>query len=1110
MSAFHFDTFFGGNQKKFLVGILVAWLHISTYAESFVRINSGTKSNIRQIVMLKADEGYFLADKTYEFNEGVEWIKADNPSLHSISFFTANSINDFWYTINLENSTAMVYHSVDGKTESMVGPFGVAIFAFYVSKENIAFLCSSSEVAVYEKGEFKKIELAPEKAIIKKIIGIDSRNFWILTSKNKLFYYNGTKYRPLLENKNVNDFVVVDQKRGYALCQNEIVEFDGMDSKGVIINEKLRNAEKIFVSPNNEIWLIGPQSKILRIRGGRLDDLSFKEKFQLSDLSFAGNDDVWIAGGEGVLLYSGKRNLPPFEKGNPGFSSFKLTNFSIDLDNEYGVALADLNGDGKIDIFSVCISDYNRLYINQLKSGEDSVKENFFREEGFIRKSEGTFDTKSESSYAELKLGVTIADIDNDGDEDIYICYLNSRNKLLINNGSGMFRDVSSQPNRACDNFNRSTAAAFADVDLDGNVDLYITSENGSNKLFKNDGTGHFTDITLSAGLETVSGGSCATFSDINGDGLPDLCVAFWYERNRIYLNETKNGWIKFRDITEETDLAKAPPVKSNGVTFADINNDGFPDLFIANKNEENKIYLNNGKGNFRDVSNNYLEKSIFLSNGGVFADFDNDGYQDLYLSNIGTNVLYKNVNGLFFKDVTSDFGADMNGYSTGSAVGDLDNDGNIDLYVANFLGGSSKVFMNQSRNTQTLKLKLEGVLSNRDAIGAKIYLYSKDPITKKETLEGFQEISGGGNYASISAKEAIFPLFPGNNNFAIIKFPYPNSEVRIDDLKPGNLLVREQTGWNALTNRLAQMVLRTIKNPEILREYLKAVIVLCFMAIYFRRHIRGKSRINWIRKGAVVVIFAGFPFLNVLVIYTSSFWLFVLPIFVVLVVLAIMHLITERLQISVALTKQRMKLREKISRDLHDDLASTLGSISIYTDTLKRIEDPVRSDFKRLSQKIAELTQSALQSITDIIWMTSPRNDFLQGLLAKVNSHLYETLTDNGIQYHAEINAPDEIILMPDELRNDTFLILKEATHNIIRHSRAKSVSFIADVSGSACSISLMDDGLGFDENNLQKDVSHGNGLINIRRRAEESKIDLSVFSQAGKGTIIHLIIKI
>jgi len=170
MSALHIDNFIGCNQKKFLVCILVACLHISTYAQLFVRINSGTKSNIRHIVMLKEDEGYFLTDKTYKFNEGVEWIKADNPSLRPISFFTANSVKDFWYTIDLENSTSMVYHSVDGKTESMMGPFGVSIFTFYVTKENIAFFCSSSEVVVYEKGEYKRIELAPEKAILQMLL----------------------------------------------------------------------------------------------------------------------------------------------------------------------------------------------------------------------------------------------------------------------------------------------------------------------------------------------------------------------------------------------------------------------------------------------------------------------------------------------------------------------------------------------------------------------------------------------------------------------------------------------------------------------------------------------------------------------------------------------------------------------------------------------------------------------------------------------------------------------------------------------------------------------------------------------------------------------------
>jgi signal transduction histidine kinase len=141
---------------------------------------------------------------------------------------------------------------------------------------------------------------------------------------------------------------------------------------------------------------------------------------------------------------------------------------------------------------------------------------------------------------------------------------------------------------------------------------------------------------------------------------------------------------------------------------------------------------------------------------------------------------------------------------------------------------------------------------------------------------------------------------------------------------------------------------------------------------------------------------------------------------------------------------------------------------------------------------------------------MTSPKNDSLQGLLAKTNNLLYETFVDNGIHYQAEINMPDEAIVLPDELKNDTFLILKEATHNIIKHAKAKSVTLLAYVNDHACSITLMDDGIGFDEENLQLRVSHGNGLINIRRRAMDSNIDLSIHSQVGKGTIIQLKFKI
>jgi signal transduction histidine kinase len=1105
----HINTCLKMSRKKSFLFMLLVFCQLIAAAQSFVKVNSGTKSDITDIKMFSENEGYFMADKIYALKNGVEWTKQNFPSIRPITLFSANSANDFWYISNLENSTSVYYHFHNSSVENFVGPFGVSTYAACLSPDNTPFFASFTEVALFINGQFQKIPLAPTRFSIMKIVARSSKLFWILTRNKELFVYEGEKYRRILKDKNVTDFQIIDEKLGYALCDDELIGFNDNIFKTCSVNEAFRKTEKIFVTKKYDIWLIGPQSKILKFSGGRLYDYSLKEKYTLRDISVVGEDEVWISGNEGILLYRGKKVLPPYQKIIQGFSSFKLTGYSIDLDNEYGVAMADLNGDNNLDIFSVCISSVNRLFINAIDMEGNSSKGNFFIEEGLIRNAEGAAMSNSTVHTIDLKLGVTVADVDNDGDEDIYICSLNSGNKLLLNNGFGVFRDVSDQPFRACENFDRSTAAAFADVDLDGSVDLYVTSENKSNKLFHNDGTGHFTDITESAGLETTYGGSCASFSDINNDGLPDLCATFWFGQNRIYLNETKNGVIKFRDITSQTDLARLPPVKSNGVTFADINIDGSPDLFIANRNDRNRLYLNNGKGNFKDVTDSYFEKKTYLSNGGIFADFDQDGFLDLYLTNVGDNILYKGISGNYFMDVTTNFGAEFSGYSTGIAVGDLDNDRNPDFYVANFLGGSSKVFMNQSKNRNNLKIKLEGYLSNRDAIGAKIYLYQKNNISG-DILVGTHEISGGGSYASISAKEAIFPLVPGYQYFAVIKFPFPGSEKVIEDLKPGYLLVKEQTGFPAITTRLGKSVFLAFKDPEIRMEILKIAFVFFILALYYKRFIDGKDRIMRIRKLSVYAIFISFIICELFFVYVQNPILYSIPVIVVCILMIIMHLISERMQISQNLLAQRLKLREQISRDLHDDLASTLGSISIYSDTLIRIENPGHSEFKKLTKKIAELTHSALQSITDIIWMTSPKNDSVQGLLAKANNLLYEIIIDNGIEYHSEINAPDKPIVLPDELKNDIFLILKEATHNIIRHSKAKSVALNADINDLTCIISLMDDGIGFDEKNLQLQVSHGNGLINMRKRAIDSKIDLSINSQEGKGTVITLVFKI
>ncbi len=137
---------------------------------------------------------------------------------------------------------------------------------------------------------------------------------------------------------------------------------------------------------------------------------------------------------------------------------------------------------------------------------------------------------------------------------------------------------------------------------------------------------------------------------------------------------------------------------------------------------------------------------------------------------------------------------------------------------------------------------------------------------------------------------------------------------------------------------------------------------------------------------------------------------------------------------------------------------------------------------------------------------MTSPRNDSLQSLISKTSNYMLEILTDNNIAFNSAIDIPEDPIILRENIRNDAFLILKEALHNIIRHSGAKRVGFRAEVKENLCRITLTDDGNGFTESGTLSKGSHGNGLINMRKRARESEMDFILKTSEGEGTEIHI----
>lgn len=1074
----------------------------------FIKVNSHTRSRITKIAMTSDKSGYFLAGNIFCFDK-FDWARLDIPISQPINLISPFEYGDYWLTINTPLNTSELFHYINNRLEKVSSPFANPIAAIHFVNKELGFFAGWNEIAVYSNGKFYNLAAPTTTRPFIKIHGISEARFWVLAESNELFLFEQKAYKRILAEEKVIDICFYDGSNGVILCASGIFSVSGSQCRKIFSHSDLEFATRIEAKDPDDIWLAGEKGLVRRLNHGILQAIPHPGMENLKDICLGSNNDVWISGDMGLLLYSGSMQIAQSPPDNPGFTKQKLYEYGGEANDEYGVAIADFNGDGMKDIYSVCIFSANRLYVKSPDSVENLIKGNWFREEAIKRGASGMSRDGNIKNSSELHLGVAVADVDNDGDQDIYLCCLNGKNKLLLNDGTGYFRDVSDQKNRACEDLKRSNAAVFADADNDGDLDLFVTNEQGSNSLYLNDGTGHFRDVTAVSGLVSVMGGMCASFADINNDGLPDLCVSFWSFGNKLYLNESRGGIVRFTDITARTDISKSESARSNGVVFGDVNNDGSPDLLIINRNAPNKLYINDDHGRFRDFSRQYLGDRIFLSNGAVIADFDLDGYNDIYITNVGENVLYKNIGGKYFNNATSEFNAELYGYGTGCAVGDMDNDGLVDMYVGNYINGNSLLFLNTLEQKKSVKFILTGTRSNRDAIGAKVFLYKQD-TSGKEQLAGYKEINGGGGYASVSAKEAVFGILPGSKYSAFIKFPSSEDTLIVAEIRPGDVFrISEENGIFAFRSLSMKAVKRMILDPENQLNIIKFLFVLGIIVsslLFQRRRATLKLGLLFI---IYFIILCLFVLINRMLQFEATGVSFIIPPLVAITCLVVLHLLTTRIRLKRRAEKEKQEVRENISRDLHDDLASTLGSISIYSDTLNKRAILPEKDQHDISVKITELSHSALQSITDIIWMTSPRNDSLKSLLSKIRNYYFDLFNDNRIRLSAEIDVSEIDFEMKDPLRQNVFLILKETAANIIRHSNADLVTLKVKCSEGYCHIKVKDNGYGFDPEKVPEDIQGGNGLINMQRRAAESGILLDIRAEVGTGAQVSLSFK-
>ena len=431
-----------------------------------------------------------------------------------------------------------------------------------------------------------------------------------------------------------------------------------------------------------------------------------------------------------------------------------------------GVAIFDYDNDGLMDIFLVNATTLD---------GKSTATNHLYRNRGNLQFEDVT--DKAGLGQTGWGQGVCAGDYDNDGWTDLFVTYY-GHSHLYHNRGNGTFEDVTSAAGLLSPSVRWDTGCSFVDYDLDGKLDLVITGyidfdirkvpEPGSggycqwkglpvmcgprglpagrNYLFHNEGKGKFRDVSESSGIAARTGcyGFTVVASDFDNDGFPDLYVACDSTPSLLYRN-LKDG--TFEEIGVATGAALNEDGQEQagmGVAVADYDEDGHMDLVKTNFSDDApNVYHNNGDGTFTDLvhRSGLSVHTQYLGWGILFADVDHDGRKDIVVVNGHVypgvdkanlpakfrqpRLLYWNVGDGRFVDLSAEAGEGIREAwsSRGAAAGDLDNDGSLEVVISN-LGARPSLLKNFGPKKNWLLVRCVGVKCNRDAVGARVYVF--------------------------------------------------------------------------------------------------------------------------------------------------------------------------------------------------------------------------------------------------------------------------------------------------------------------------------------------------------------------------------------------------
>jgi len=444
-----------------------------------------------------------------------------------------------------------------------------------------------------------------------------------------------------------------------------------------------------------------------------------------------------------------------------------------------GCAFLDYDNDGWMDIFLLSGTRLdgdppeatNRLYKNNRDGSFTDVTE------------------KAGLKMVGWASGVCVGDYNNDGFEDIFCTYF-GQNRLYHNNGDGTFTDVTKAAGLWNDQPRWGAGCSFLDYNRDGHLDLFVSNyirfslehapvpgantncnwkgipvecgprglPTGRHSLYRNNGDGTFTDVSQQSGVADAkeSYGMTVVAADLDEDGWPDIYVACDSTPSLLFMNN-HDGTFREEGVVRGVALSDDGAEQAGmGVGVGDYDLDGHLDLFKTHfADDSNGLYRNDGKGSFDDVtrSAHVAVETRYICWGAGIADLDNDGYPDLFMTtgnvypeverklpqypNKTPRAVFRNLGNRTFEELGAEAGPGVTDAhcSRGCAFGDFDNDGDVDILIVNLNEPPSLLRNDLARKQNWIKVKLEGVKSNRSAIGARVLVHYAGKVQAQAVL---------------------------------------------------------------------------------------------------------------------------------------------------------------------------------------------------------------------------------------------------------------------------------------------------------------------------------------------------------------------------------------